>query len=143
MGEAGWAAPLKVSSQEITLDGAIMFKKSLAATALAAALMFIPATANALDCNNVSRPAYTGTEWVFIPDISSNVHFSGNWGYVEAWGAWVFIPPGTVPDVPGGGGNFENGQGFALLVNALCDSHGAVLENRQDDQGIQLMHGCG
>ena len=95
-----------------------MFRKSLAAATLAAALMFVPAAANALDCNNVSRPAYTGTEWVFIPDIS-------------------------VPGVPGSGGNYQNGEGFALLVNALCDSAGAGFENRQTEHGIQLMHGCG
>ncbi|WP_120520008.1 hypothetical protein [Arthrobacter celericrescens] len=120
-----------------------MFRKSLAAAVLAVAFMFVPVAANALDCNNVSRPAYTGTEWVFIPDISSNVHFNGNWAFVEAWGAWVFLPPGTVPGVPGSGGNYQNGEGFALLVNALCDSAGAGFDNRQTEHGIQLMHGCG
>ncbi|MEE2568232.1 hypothetical protein V1638_02305 [Pseudarthrobacter sp. J64] len=120
-----------------------MFRKSLAAAGLTAAFLFVPVAANALDCTNASRPAYSGTEWVFVPDIGSNVHFNGNWGYVEAWGAWVFLPPGTVPGMPGSGGNFQSGEGFALLANALCDSQGAVLDKRQGDRGIQLMHGCG
>ncbi len=38
--------------------------------------------------------------------------------------------------------NFQNGEGFALLFNAICDSSGAVLENRQSEHGIQLLHGC-
>ena len=114
-----------------------MFRKTLAAAGLTVAF---PVAANALDCTNASRPAYTGTEWVFVPEIGSNVHSDGNWSFVENWGAWVFVPPGSVP---GSKGNFQNG-GHALLVNAICDSNGAVLESRQSDHGIQfLMHGCG
>ncbi len=119
-----------------------MLRKSLAAVAVAAALMFIPTAANALDCSNVSRPAYTGSEYVFVPGPDINVHVAGNWAYVLEWGAWVFLPPGTVPEGAGSNGNFQGGDGFALLVNAQCDSNGAVLDNRQTSRGIQLLHGC-
>ena len=119
-----------------------MFRKTLATLGVVAALTLIPTTAQALDCTNASRPAYTGTEWVFIPDIQSNVHFNGNWAFVEAWGAWVFIPPGTVPLTPGAKGNYQNGKGFALIANSLCDATGKSLDHRQTDHGIQLMSGC-
>ncbi|GAA2198310.1 hypothetical protein [Sinomonas flava] len=119
-----------------------MFRKTLASIGVAAALTLIPTAAHALDCSNVSRPGYTGSDWIYVADIQSNVHFVGNWGYVEAWQRWVFLPPGTVPGMPDSNGNFENGQGFALTYNAHCDSKGAVLLNRQSDHGIQLMDGC-
>lgn len=119
-----------------------MFRKSLAAAGLAAAFMFIPATANALDCTNVSRSAYAGSDYVFIPGPNINVHVQGNWAYVLEFGSWVFLPPGTVPEGAGNNGNFQNGEGFALLVSAICDSKGAVLDNRQGDHGIQLMESC-
>lgn len=79
-----------------------------------------------------SPPLRTGTEWVYVPDIQSNVHFSGNWGYIQAWQTWVFVPPG----------NFQSGEGHALLVNAHCGSEGAVTEKRQSERGIQLPRGC-
>jgi hypothetical protein len=120
----------------------IMLKKSLAAVAVAAALMFTPTAANALDCTNASRPAYTGSDYTFVPGPNINVHVAGNWAYVLEAGAWVFLPPGTVPEAPGHNGQFQSGEGFALLVNAQCDSNGAVLDNRQSDHGIQLMHDC-
>lgn len=120
-----------------------MLRKSLGAVAVAAALMFIPTTANALDCSNASRPAYTGSDYVFIPGPNINVHVQANWAYILEWGAWVFLPPGTVPEGAGNNGNFQNGEGFALLINSICASSGAVLENRQSEHGIQLLHGCG
>ncbi|GHG47252.1 hypothetical protein GCM10012320_13850 [Sinomonas cellulolyticus] len=119
-----------------------MFRKTIAALGVAAALTLIPTAAHALDCTNLSRPAYTGTQWVYVPEISSNVHLEGNWAYIQAWQAWTFIPPGTVPLTPGRNGNYQNGQGYALLANAICSSKGQVLENRQTTKGIQLMHGC-
>jgi hypothetical protein len=115
-----------------------MFRKIIAAAGLTVALMFVPIAANALHCTNESRPAYTGSEWVFVPEIDSNVHMDGNWAFVEEAGAWIFVPPGAVP---GSNGNFQNG-GHALLVNAICDSSGAVLDSRQTDHGIQLLGGC-
>lgn len=57
---------------------------------------------------------------------------------------WVFVPPGTVEGfgLPGENGNYQNGEGYALLVNAICDSLGQVNEKRQAEHGIQLMEGC-
>ncbi|ELT44668.1 hypothetical protein ACJJV6_01060 [Arthrobacter nitrophenolicus] len=119
-----------------------MFRKSLAAAGLAVVFMFVPTAANALDCANVSRSAYTGSDYVFIPGPDIHVHVQGNWAYVLEAGAWVFLPPGTVPEGAGDDGNFQNGEGYALLVNAICESSGAVLDNRQGDHGIQLLETC-
>ncbi|MGX9900337.1 hypothetical protein ACW0JT_11250 [Arthrobacter sp. SA17] len=121
-----------------------MLKKSLAAAGLAAGLMFIPTAANALDCTNVSRPpAACGSNCTGGPVLT------GNWAWLPsvfpgAQEAWVFVPPGTVPEefIPGHRGNYQNGEGFALLANAICDSEGSVLVNRQTDHGIQLMETC-
>ncbi|WP_413248181.1 hypothetical protein [Sinomonas flava] len=122
-----------------------MFRKTLMALGAAAALTFIPTAAYALDCTNASRPAYAGSDWTEVPGPEGaiiHIHATGNWVYVQEFGAWTFIPPGTIPLTPGANGNFENGQGFALTYNAHCDSKGAVLLNRQTDHGIQLMDGC-
>lgn len=56
----------------------------------------------------------------------------------------MFVPPGTVEGfgLPGENGNYQNGEGYALLVNAICDSLGQVNEKRQAEHGIQLMEGC-
>lgn len=124
-----------------------MFRKSLAAAGLAAAFMFIPATANALDCTNVSRPPEPcGAVCPGGPIIK------GNWAWLPsvfpgAPEAWAFVPPGSLKVLEptaqiGQKGNFQNGEGYALLVNAICDSNGSVLVNRQTDHGIQLMEGC-
>ncbi|MGA4506340.1 hypothetical protein ACQB6R_12400 [Propionibacteriaceae bacterium G1746] len=120
-----------------------MLRKTLAAAAMAAAVTLIPTAAYALDCTNVSRPpAACGAV------CNDGVVSTGNWFWLPsvfpgADQAWVFVPPGTVPDIaPGGKGNFQNGQGYALLVNAICDSKGSVLMKRQTDHGIQLMEGC-
>lgn len=118
-----------------------MYRKSILTVVLAGAFALVPSAALALDCVNVSRPpAACGTNcngpvthgnWVWLPSLFP--------GAPEAWG---FAPPGTIPGNPGENGNFQNGQGSALLVNAFCDSNGAVLDNRQTDHGIQLDHGC-
>lgn len=121
-----------------------MFKKSLITVGLAAAFVLIPTAAQALDCTNVSRPpAACGSNCTDGPIIK------GNWGWLPsifpgAPEAWAFVPPGTVVDfgLPGENGNYQSGEGYALLVNAMCDSNGAVLVNRQTGQGIQLMEGC-
>jgi len=42
----------------------------------------------------------------------------------------------------GENGNFEIGEGYALLVNAICDSTGGVLEHRQTGHGYQFLEGC-
>jgi len=127
-----------------------MLKKSLAAAGLAVAFMFIPTAANALDCSNASRPSnFTGAQ-----TLEGGIIAKGNWvWYPSVFGpgspeVWVFVPPGSLkvfePDAPlGQKGNFQSGEGFALLVNAICDSNGAVLESRQTENGIQLLHGCG
>ncbi|HJW00694.1 MAG TPA: hypothetical protein VJ617_16500 [Arthrobacter sp.] len=125
-----------------------MFRKSLAAAGLAAAFMFVPTAANALDCANVSRSAYTGSDYIFIPGPNINVHVEGNWAYVLEAGAWVFLPPGTVPEGAGNNGNFHNNSGatdpadyaYALHVQGFCQSSG--VDVRQTDHGIQLMEGC-
>ncbi|MCP8998569.1 hypothetical protein NFC73_02295 [Pseudarthrobacter sp. RMG13] len=124
-----------------------MFKKSLAAAGLAAAFVFVPTAANALDCTNVSRPpAACGADCTAGPVIK------GNWAWLPsvfpgAAEVWAFVPPGSLkvldPTAPiGQKGNFQNGEGFALLVNAICESNGSVLVHRQTEHGIQLGEGC-
>lgn len=121
-----------------------MLKKALAAAGLAAAFVFIPTAAQALDCINVSRPpAACGSDCTDGPIIN------GNWAWLpsvfpDAPEVWVFVPPGTVQGfgLPGEKGNYQNGEGYALLVNAICDSLGSVNEKRQTEHGIQLMEGC-
>lgn len=125
-----------------------MLKKSLAAAGLAAGLMFIPTAANALDCINVSRPAYTGSDYTFIPGPDIHIHVQGNWAYVLEFGSWTFLPPGTVPEGSGSKGNFHNNRAvtdpadyaYALLVQGFCQSSG--VDTRQTSHGIQLDHGC-
>ncbi len=121
-----------------------MFKKSLITVGIAAGLIFMPAAAYALDCSNVSRPpAECGSNCTNGPIIK------GNWAWLPsvfpgAPEVWTFVPPGTVQGfgIPGESGNYQNGEGYALLVNAICDSRGAVLVSRQTEHGIQLMDGC-
>lgn len=121
-----------------------MLKKSLLAAGLAVAFALAPTAAFALDCHNVSRPpAACGATCTDGPIIV------GNWAWLPsvfpgAPEAWVFVPPGTVQDfgIPDENGNYQNGEGFALLVNAICDSNGSVLVSRQTDHGIQLLDGC-
>ncbi|MHA6695304.1 hypothetical protein [Homoserinimonas sp. A520] len=119
-----------------------MFKKSLITVGIAAGLVLAPTAAYALDCVNVSRPpAACGS------DCTDGPVFKGNWAWLPsvfpgAPEGWVFVPPGTVPDLPGANGNYQSGEGYALLVNAICDSQGSVLVNRQTEHGIQLMEGC-
>lgn len=121
-----------------------MFKKSLLAIGLAAGFVLVPTAAQALDCINVSRPpAACGSVCTDAPIIT------GNWVWLPsvfpgAPAVWAFIPPGTVQGlgVAGEKGNFQSGEGHALLVNAICDSHGSVLVSRQTEHGIQLFEGC-
>jgi hypothetical protein len=122
-----------------------MFKKALMAAGLAVAFVLVPTAASALDCINVSKPpAACGAVCTDGPIIQ------GNWAWLPsvfpgAPEVWAFVPPGTLP--PGSGpkgenGNYQNGEGYALLVNAICDSQGSVLLKRQTEHGIQLMEGC-
>jgi hypothetical protein len=123
-----------------------MFKKTIAATALTVAFMFVPVAANALHCNNVSRPpAECGAN---CPEPV----FNGNWAWLpsvfgpEAPQTWVFVPPGSLqeldPTAPiGQKGNFQNGTSDALLLNSVCDSEQA-LSSRQNEHGIQLLGPC-
>jgi hypothetical protein len=119
-----------------------MLKKALAAAGLVAAFVLVPTAASALDCINVSKPpAACGAVCTDGPIIH------GNWAWLPsvfpgAPEAWAFVPPGTVPGLAGEKGNFQNGDGYALLVNAICDSQGSVQVNRQTEHGIQLLEGC-
>lgn len=121
-----------------------MLKKALAAAALAAAFVLVPTAAQALDCINVSKPpAACGSTCTSGPIID------GNWAWLPsvlpgAPEVWAFAPPGTIQGfgLPGENGNYQNGEGYALLVNAICDSQGSVLVSRQTEHGIQLMEGC-
>ena len=119
-----------------------MFKKALAVAGLVVAFILTPTAAQALDCINVSKPpAACGSVCTDGPILQ------GNWGWLPsifpgAPEVWAFVPPGTVPGLPGEKGNYQNGEGIALLMNAICDSHGSVLVKRQTDHGIQLMEGC-
>lgn len=121
-----------------------MLKKSLAAAGLAAGLMFIPTAANALDCVNVSRPPAACGSNCPSPVIS------GNWAWLPSIfpgsaEVWSFVPPGSLKGIAaplGQKGNFQSGEGYALLVNAICDSRGSVLAHRQTEHGIQLMESC-
>lgn len=120
-----------------------MLKKALAAAGLAAAFVLIPTSAQALDCINVSKPPPACGTSCTQPVIN------GNWAWLPsvfpgAPEVWAFVPPGTVQDfgLPGEKGNYQNGEGYALLVNAICDSLGQVSEKRQAEHGIQLMEGC-
>jgi hypothetical protein len=121
-----------------------VFKKSLIAAGLAAAAIFIPTAAQALDCTNLSRPpAACGSDCTDGPIIK------GNWAWLPSVfpgsaEVWAFVPPGTIEGagLPGENGNYQSGEGYALLVNAICDSEGSVLVNRQTTNGIQLMEGC-
>ena len=121
-----------------------MLRKALAAAALAAAFVIIPTAAQALDCTNASRPpAACGSACTTGPIIK------GNWAWLPsvfpgAPEVWVFVPPCTVQDfgLPGEKGNYQDGEGYALLVNAICESQGSVLVSRQTEHGIQLLEGC-
>ena len=121
-----------------------MLKKSLAAAGLVLAFVLTPTAAQALDCINVSKPpAECGSVCTDGPIIN------GNWAWLpsvlpDAPEVWAFVPPGTIQGfgLPGEKGNYQNGEGFALLVNAICDSQGSVLANRQTEHGIQLMEVC-
>ena len=114
-----------------------MFRKTLAVVGVAAALTFIPAPAYALHCQNVSRPAYTGTEFMFVPGPDFHVHIEGNWAFIQEFGVWVFVPPGTVPFTPGGAGNFQDGGAEALLEDSVCDPANPAFDIRQNEHGIQ------
>lgn len=121
-----------------------MLKKALTAAGLVAAFVFIPTAAQALDCINVSKPpASCGS------DCTDGPILNGNWAWLpsvfpDGPEVWAFVPPGTVQGfgLPGEKGNYQNGEGYALLVNAICDSLGQVNEKRQTEHGIQLMEGC-
>ena len=114
-----------------------MFRKTLAVVGVAAALTFIPAPAYALHCQNVSRPAYTGTEFMFVPGPDFHVHIEGNWAFIQEFGVWVFVPPGTVPFTPGAAGDFQDGGAEALLEDSVCDPANPAFDIRQNEHGIQ------
>ena len=123
-----------------------MFRKTLATAALTVAFLFVPVAANALHCNNVSRPpAECGAVCTGGPIIN------GNWVWLPsvfpgAPEAWVFVPPGSLADEPeaplGQKGNFQNGESDALLINAICNPDGTFRVPRQTEHGIQLLGGC-
>lgn len=104
-----------------------MKRRLITVVATLIALLLIPATAWAGDCVNKSRPA---------PSNSDQIQVVGNWAWFPGFG-WTFLAPGTdlseFAGAPGSSGNFQNGDGHALLDGAAaCDN-----PNRQTDHGIQ------
>ena len=81
--------------------------------------------------------------------------FKGNWYLLsitegapepEATGAttlavyWGFVPPGTFPGLPGGNGNYTNGQVDDLLGNAACPQVRQVVSGIQSGACGQLQN---
>lgn len=124
-----------------------MIKKVFAIGAALFALMFIAPAAQALHCENVSRPVDTShATAVELP--FGTVYVQGNWVVLPFEpDAWIFVPPGTLSLIgvtdsvtpAGQTGNYMNGEAVALLAN-MCDGHGLALDNRQTGHGIQV--GC-
>jgi hypothetical protein len=126
----------------------MMIRKILAIGAALSALMFVAPAAQALHCENVSRPV--DTSHARTVDLGfGTIYVQGNWVVLPFEpDVWIFVPPGTLtligvtdPVTPAGQtGNYMGGDAFALLEN-MCDGHGLALDNRQISHGIQA--GCG
>ena len=125
-----------------------MIRKIVAVGAALFALMFVAPAAQAIHCENASRPVDTShATAVELP--FGTVYVQGNWVVLPFEpDVWIFVPPGTLtligetePVTPAGQkGNYMNGEGLTLLAN-MCDGHGLALDNRQSDHGIQVQ--CG
>lgn len=127
-----------------------MFRKAIVSVALSAVVVAVGApAAEAFNCVNASRPAPAQPA---VPVYDSGQGFvvyvvAGEWWYLSfdssfADAVWDKVPPGGLPAVeaslfglPAGAsnGNYQAGQGFALLDNAMAP----CLANRQTSKGIQ------
>ena len=125
-----------------------MIRKLIAIGAALFALMFVAPAAQALHCENVSRPVDTSHARAVVLPFGT-VYVQGNWvvlppgpGVPEGW---IFVPPGTLALIgvtdsvtpAGQKGNFMGGDEVALLAN-MCDGHEVALDNRQTSHGIQV-----
>ena len=124
-----------------------MFRKTLAAVGVAAALTLIPAPAYALHCENVSRNNNTaGAQEVFVPELGFSIMVKGNWVLFPGAESWIFVPPGSLEvigapnTVTPAQGHFQNGRAIALLQNSVCDPASPAFDNRQTTHGIQWCH---
>jgi hypothetical protein len=122
-----------------------MIRKLIAIGAALFALMFVAPAAQALHCENVSRPVDTSHARA-VASVIGTVYVQGNWVVLPFDpDVWIFVPPGTLALVgvtdavtpAGQTGNFMNGEAIALLDN-MCAGHGLALENRQSTHGIQV-----
>src|SRR3954453_21587130 len=98
----------------------------VAAGVVAVALAASTGTAAAIDCTNLSRPAFDTTN--VAPTYSFGggavqIWIRGNWAWISTGGGsfWTFIPPGSgeaalldelgvVVSAPGANGNYTNGR---------------------------------
>ena len=125
-----------------------MIRKFLAVGATFFALMFVAPAAQALHCENVSRPVDTSHATAVVVEGVGTIYVQGNWVVLPFEpDTWIFVPPGTLSLIgvtdsvtpAGHTGNYMGGDAFALLAN-MCDGNGLALDNRQADNGIQA--GC-
>lgn len=122
-----------------------MVRKIIAIGAAFFALMFIAPAAQALHCENVSRPV--DTSHARTVDLGfGTIYVQGNWVVLPFEpDVWIFVPPGSLTLIgvsdqvtpAGQTGNYMGGDGLTLLEN-MCDGHGLALDNRQADHGIQV-----
>ena len=125
-----------------------MIRKIIAIGAALFALMFVAPAAQALHCENVSRPVNTSHAKAVVVEGVGTIYVQGNWVVLPFEpDTWIFVPPGTLSLIgvtdtvtaAGQKGKFMGGDEIALLAN-MCDGHGLALDNRQSDHGIQT--GC-
>ncbi len=125
-----------------------MIRKLIAIGAALFALMFVAPAAQALHCENVSRPVDTShARAVVVEGVVGTIYVQGNWVVLPFEpDTWIFVPPGTLTFIDqtvtpaGQTGNYMNGGAIALLDN-MCAGHGLALDNRQHNHGIQVA--CG
>ncbi len=137
--------PTGAAARAAGILGVIVLRKFLAVAGLTGSMLFMAGPAWALDCFNASRPApdISGVTPIQVPNAPIWIYKTvGNWAYIyiipEDKFEWTFLPPGTVP-APGANGNYQAGQGFALLDKAQAP----CLSNRQTGHGIQSSCGGG
>src|SRR4029453_11308787 len=76
--------------------GDMMIRKLIAIGAALFALMFIAPAAQAVHCENVSRPVDTSHATAVVLDIGT-VYVQGNWVVLPFEpDVWIFVPPGTL-----------------------------------------------
>lgn len=120
-----------------------MIRKIIAVGAAFFALMFIAPAAQALHCENASRPVDTSHATAVQTDIGT-VYVQGNWVVLPFEpDVWIFVPPGSLKLIgvtqhvtpAGQQGNYMGGDGMTLLENRCAN---VVVDNRQTDHGIQV-----